>query len=171
MIPRVPHRAAAVMTFLLWVLAVTLILVGLVGTVLPMLPGTVLIFVGIAVGAWADDFVRVSPWIVGITGLLALISILADYLAAVLGARRQGASREALIGAAIGTVLGVFSGFWGLLFMPLLGAAIGEFIVLWDLRRAGQVGVATWVGLMVGMAVKIAIAFAMIGLFIAALFF
>jgi uncharacterized protein len=157
------------MTFIFWFLAATLIVIGLIGTVLPILPGTVLIFAGILVGAWADDFQRISLWVVGISGALTIVSIVADYLAGVLGARRLGASREAMIGAAIGTVLGVFTGFWGLLFMPLLGAAIGEFIVLWDLRRAGQVGVATWVGMMVGMAVKIAIGFAMVGLFIAAL--
>jgi uncharacterized protein YqgC (DUF456 family) len=54
--------------------------------------------------------------------------------------------------------------------MPLVGAAIGEYLVLRDLQRAGQVGMATWVGLLLGTAVKIAIAFTMLGMFIAALF-
>jgi hypothetical protein len=54
--------------------------------------------------------------------------------------------------------------------MPLVGAAIGEYMVLRDLQRAGRVGVATWVGLLLGTAVKIALAFAMLGMFIAALF-
>jgi hypothetical protein len=87
----------------------------------------------------------------------------------VLGAKRLGASRQAIVGAAIGTVLGVFTGLWGLLFMPLVGAAIGEYLVIRDLQQAGRVGMATAVGLLVGTAVKIAIAFAMIGIFVAAL--
>jgi len=63
----------------------------------------------------------------------------------------------------------VFTGLWGLLFMPLVGAAVGEFVAQRDLRRAGTVGVATWLGLLVGTAMKVAIVFAMIGIFIAAL--
>jgi uncharacterized protein len=157
------------MTVVLWMLAIALIVIGVIGTVLPILPGTVLIFAGIVLAGWADDFTRVSPWLVGVTAVLALISVVADYLAAVLGARRLGASREALLGAAIGTVLGVLTGFWGLVFMPLLGAAVGELIALSGWRRAGQVALGTWIGLMIGMAVKIATAFAMIGLFVAAL--
>jgi uncharacterized protein len=157
------------MTVVLWILAIALIVIGVIGTVLPILPGTILIFAGILLAGWADDFTRVSPWLVGVTAVLTVVSIVADYLAAVLGARRLGASREAILGAAVGTILGVLTGFWGLVFMPLLGAAVGELIALSGLRRAGQVALGTWIGLMIGMAVKIAIAFAMIGLFVAAL--
>ena len=103
-------------------------------------------------------------------GVLTLLSLACDLLAVrALGAKRLGASRHAMVGAAIGTLLGVFTGLLGLIFMPLIGAAIGEYLVLRDLQRAGQVGVATWVGLMVGTAVKVAIAFIMIGVFVAAL--
>jgi uncharacterized protein len=157
------------MTVVLWILAIALIVIGVIGTVLPILPGTILIFAGILLAGWADDFTRVSPWLVGVTAVLTVVSIVADYLAAMLGARRLGASREAILGAAVGTILGVLTGFWGLVFMPLLGAAVGELIALSGLRRAGQVALGTWIGLMIGMAVKIAIAFAMIGLFVAAL--
>jgi hypothetical protein len=101
--------------------------------------------------------------------LLTIISLACDYVAAALGAKRVGASRQAVIGAVLGTLLGIFTGLWGLIFMPLVGAAIGEYMVLRDLQRAGQVGVATWVGLLLGTAVKIAIAFTMLGMFVAAL--
>jgi uncharacterized protein YqgC (DUF456 family) len=92
-----------------------------------------------------------------------------DYIAAVAGAKRVGASKLAIIGAAIGTVAGVFSGLWGLLFMPLLGAAIGEYVAQRDARRAGKVGVATWIGLLLGSAAKVAIVLTMIGMFLFAL--
>jgi uncharacterized protein len=157
------------MTWLAWSLAVILIVLGVIGTVLPVLPGTVLIFAGILLAAWVGDFTVISTWAVGLAAVLTLISIVADYLAAVLGAKRYGASREAMVGAAIGTVVGIFTGLWGLLFMPLLGAAIGEFIVIQDLRRAGQVGIGTWAGLLIGTAVKIAIAFALVGIFVASI--
>ena len=53
--------------------------------------------------------------------------------------------------------------------MPLLGAAIGEYIAQRDLRHAGKVGLGTWVGLLIGTAVQVAIVFAMIGAFAVAL--
>jgi uncharacterized protein YqgC (DUF456 family) len=159
-----------VVTALLWSLVVVLIVVGLAGVVLPALPGTLLIFAGILLGAWIDDFARIGGWTIGIAAVLTALSFACDYLAAALGARRFGASRQALVGAAVGTVLGIFSGLWGLVFMPLAGAAIGEYLVIRDLQRAGHVGIATAVGLLVGTAVKIAIAFGMVGLFVAALF-
>ena len=86
-----------------------------------------------------------------------------------MSAQRAGASRQGIIGAAIGTVAGIFSGLWGLVFMPLVGAAVGEFLAHQDALRAGRVGVATWFGLLIGTAVKIAVAFTMIGVFIAAI--
>jgi hypothetical protein len=153
----------------LWAAVVILMVVGLAGIVLPVLPGTVLIFGAILLGAWIDDFARISTWTVGVAALLTVISLVCDYVAAALGAKRVGASRQAVIGAVIGTLLGIFTGLWGLIFMPLVGAAIGEYMVLRDLQRAGQVGVATWVGLLLGTAVKIAIAFTMLGMFVAAL--
>jgi len=156
-------------TAALWVLVVVLMLLGLAGIVLPALPGTILIFAGILLAAWIDDFARIGAWTLVLTGALTLVSIACDYLAAVMGAKRLGASRQAVVGAALGTVLGLFTGLWGLLFMPLVGAAIGEYLVIRDLQRAGHVGFATGVGLLIGIAAKIAIAFTMVGIFVAAL--
>lgn len=159
------------MDIALWIVAVALIVIGLAGTVLPALPGMPLIFGGVLLAAWIDDFTRIGGWTIGVLGVLALVGVAVDYAAAALSARRVGASRQGIIGAAIGTVLGVFSGLWGLLFMPLLGAAVGEYLAHKDALRAGKVGVATWIGLLIGAALKIAIAFTMIGVLIAALIF
>jgi len=157
------------LTIALWTAVIALMALGLAGVVLPVLPGTVLIFGAILLGAWIDDFARISGWTVAVAAVLTVISLVCDYVAAALGAKRMGASRQAMIGAILGTLLGIFTGLWGLIFMPLAGAAIGEYLVLRDLQRAGQVGIATWVGLLLGTAVKIAIAFTMLGMFIAAL--
>jgi uncharacterized protein YqgC (DUF456 family) len=159
------------MATLMWIVAVAMIVVGVVGTVLPALPGAAFVLGGIALAAWIDDFVTVSGWTVGLVAVLALLAFAADYVAAMLGAKKAGASRLAVAGAAVGTLAGVFTGFVGLLFMPLVGAAIGEFIADRDLLRAGRVGVATWIGLLLGTAVKVALVFTMVGIFIVALLF
>ena len=157
------------MTVTLWILAVVLIVVGVGGTFLPALPGIPLIFGGVLLAAWIDDFQRIPGWVIGVLAVLAVIGIAVDYVAAALSAKRVGASRQGIIGAAIGTVAGIFTGLWGLLFMPLVGAAIGEYLAHQDALRAGKVGIATWFGLLIGTAVKIAVAFTMIGVAVAAL--
>jgi uncharacterized protein YqgC (DUF456 family) len=156
-------------TVLLWVLSVALIVVGLAGTVLPVLPGTVLVWGGILLGAWIDDFTRVSIATVAVISALGLLAWGLDYAAGLLGARRAGASRLALVGAAVGTVVGLFMGLVGVLFMPLVGAAVGEYMAQKDHARAAKVGMATWVGIMVGLIAKVVLAFIMVGIFSAAL--
>ena len=160
---------AANMTAILWAIAIALILIGVAGTVLPALPGATLVFGGIVLAAWIDQFTRIPVWLIAVLGVLTAISWVVDYAAAALGAKRAGASKLALVGAVVGTLAGIFGGLLGLLFMPLAGAAIGEYVAQRDLRRAGKVGVATWVGLLLGTAAKVAIVFAMIGMFVFAL--
>ena len=154
-----------------WALSVALILLGLAGIVLPALPGTMLVLAGIVVGAWIDDFTRVGWFAIATVTVLAVLAWLMDYVAALLGAKRAGASRQAVIGAALGTVAGIFMGLVGVLFMPLVGAAIGEYMALRDQRRAVKVGIATWLGLMAGMLAKFVLAFVMVGIYVVALLF
>lgn len=157
-------------TILLWIVVIALMLVGVVGTVVPALPGAVFVFAGVVLGAWIDDFTRVGSGTIIFSVVLTVLAWVADYLSAVLGAKRLGASREAILGALIGTGAGIFTGLVGIIFLPLVGAAIGEFIAVRNVTRAGSVGIATWIGLLVGTAVKIALCFVMIGVFIFALF-
>lgn len=159
------------MDALLWSLAALLILVGLAGTVLPALPGMPLIFIGAWIAAAIDDYTRIGSATLVVLGVLAVIGLATDWVASALGAKRAGASRAGLIGAALGTVAGVVTGLWGIVFMPLVGAAVGEFIGHRDLLRAGKVGVATWLGMLAGTVIKIALAFAMVGVLVFALIF
>jgi hypothetical protein len=146
-----------------------MVLVGVAGTVLPALPGVVFVFAGVVLAAWIDGFDVISPWTVGVLALLTVAGFVVDYVAQMISAKRAGATTPGLIGAALGTVAGIVTGLFGLVFMPLIGAAIGEFIAHRDALRAGKVGVATWVGLLVGTVLKLAIVFTMVGIFIAAL--
>jgi uncharacterized protein YqgC (DUF456 family) len=113
--------------------------------------------------------VRVGWVTITVVVVLALLAWVLDYVAGLLGAKRAGASRLAIVGAVIGTVAGLFMGLIGVFFMPLVGAAIGEYIAQKDHARAAHVGIATWLGIMAGMVAKVVIAFMMIGVFIVAL--
>jgi uncharacterized protein YqgC (DUF456 family) len=154
---------------LLWILSVALIVVGIAGTVLPALPGTLFVLAGIVLGAWIDDFARVGWGVLTAVIVLAVLAWVLDYVAGLLGAKKAGASRQAIIGAALGTVAGLFMGIVGVLFMPLVGAAIGEWLAQRDHGRALKVGVATWLGIMAGLVSKVVIAFMMVGIFVVAL--
>lgn len=159
------------MSILMWLVGVIFVAIGLAGVVLPVLPGAMLIYAGLFLAAWADGFVRVGPVPLAVIGVTALLSYGTDFVAGALGARRVSASPRAMMGAAIGTVAGLFMGLPGIILGPFVGAMIGELTVHDDLRQAGRVGVATWVGLAFGAVVKIGFAFLMLALFGAAFLF
>jgi uncharacterized protein len=149
------------------VVAVLLVGVGLIGTVLPAIPGVPLIFLGLCVAAWAEGFQYVGGMTIAVLGVMALVAYGVDLVAGALGAKRFGASRLALLGAMAGTVVGLFLGIPGLILGPFVGAAIGELVARRDLLQAGRAGLGTWLGLVIGAAVKIAISFSMIAVFLA----
>jgi uncharacterized protein len=152
-----------------WATVVVLIVVGVAGSLLPALPGTILVLAGIVLGAWLDDFTRVKWWVVMIVSILAVLAWVTDYLATVMGAKKAGASTMAIVGAALGTIAGIFMGLVGVLFMPFVGAVIGEYIAQKNAKQAAKVGLATWLGLLIGTVVKLVLVFMMIGVFVAAL--
>ncbi|ADV27595.1 protein of unknown function DUF456 [Pseudoxanthomonas suwonensis 11-1] len=158
-------------TVLWYLLAGLLVLAGLAGVVLPALPGLPLVFTGMVLAAWVDGFDRVGGWTIAVLGFLTLLSVAADILAGAVGARRHGAGRMAVAGAALGTIVGIFFGLPGLLLGPFVGAVLGELWHTRDLPQAARVGVATWIGLLLGAALKVALAFAMLGLFVLAWLF
>ena len=154
---------------LLWLLVVALVVIGIAGVIFPALPGPPFVFVGLVLAAYIDDFQRVStfPTLV-ILGVLTMLTVIVDFLATTLGAKRVGASGKALWGAAIGTIVGIFFGIPGLLFGPFVGAALGQFLSHGDLLHAGRVGLGTWLGIFVGAALKVALVFTMLGVFVTA---
>ena len=156
------------MDVVLWAVAIILVGVGVVGIVLPAMPGTILIFAGLLVGAWADNFMRVGPLMLSLIAIIGIATYGVDFVATALGAKHLGASKRAMAGAALGTVLGFFLGLPGVIVGPFLGAIAGELTVHRDWKRVGKAGLAAWVGFVVGTVVKVALAFLMIGLFAAA---
>jgi uncharacterized protein YqgC (DUF456 family) len=158
------------MSILLWILGVLLVVAGIAGIVFPALPGHVLIFAGLLLAAWADGFTRVSGWTLAVIGVIAAVSYLVDFVAAALGAKHVGASPRAVVGAGLGTLLGIPFGLPGVFLGPLAGAVLGELSVHRQWKRAAGVGLAAWIGFLIGTAVKVALAFMMIAIFIVALF-
>ncbi len=158
-------------SFILYLLAVVLVLVGIAGVILPALPGIPLVFAGLLLAAWADDFVHVGWLPLTVLGLLTLLSFAVDILATVVGAQRVGASRKALWGTFLGSIVGVFFMPIGLFVGPLAGALLGEYWHTRELGRSTKVGLATWLGILLGFALKLALVIAMLGLFAFAWFF
>lgn len=148
---------------LLWLLAVVLIVIGVVGTVLPGLPGPILVFAGVFVGAWADDFAHIGGLTLFVLAMMTAAAYAVDVLASAAGVRRAGASTRATVGAALGALAGIFFGLPGLILGPFVGAVAGELTVRRHLPTAGRAGLAAWIGFVIGMAVKLALVFGMIG--------
>lgn len=151
---------------ILWyTLAAILIVAGFVGTVLPAIPGVPLVFAGMLLAAWADGFQHVGLWTLIVLGVLTVIAVAVDFLAGLAGAKRLGASKLALFGAAVGTIVGIFFGIPGLLLGPFAGALLGELFAGGTLQRATNVGVGAWIGFLIGSVLKIGVCFAMLGIF------
>jgi len=157
---------ATLVTIGLWTLAIILVVVGIAGLALPALPGAPLLFCGLVVAAWAEDFAYVGTGTLVTLGILALLTYPVDILAGALGAKKFGASKRAMAGAAIGAVIGIFFGIPGILLGPFLGALIGELTQRRQLQAAGLSGIGAMLGFVLGAAAKFAIAFTMIGLFL-----
>ncbi len=153
-------------TILLWVLAGVLVVVGFVGVIAPVLPGAPLVFLGLVVAAWAEHFRYVGWPTLSICAVLLGLTYVVDLVASALGAKRVGASKRAMWGAAIGTTVGVFFGVPGILLGPFVGAVVGELMARRNVAQAGRAGVAAWIGFVVGTLGKLAIMFTMVGVFV-----
>ena len=152
-------------TVALWLLALILVLVGIAGLVLPGLPGAPILFAGLFAAAAAEDFSRVGSWTLVALGVMAALTYAVDFGATALGAKRFGASRRAVIGAALGMLAGLFLGLVGILVGPFVGAVLGELSKRRSLPEASRAGFGATLGLAIGAAAKLALAFSMLGLF------
>jgi uncharacterized protein YqgC (DUF456 family) len=156
---------------LLFVLAAGLVMLGLIGLVFPAVPGAPLLFLGLVLAAWAEEFTFVGIGTLSLLAGLALLTYVVDIAAGAFGAKRFGASPRAMIGAGIGALLGLFFGLPGVLFGPFIGAAVGELSMQRSLGAASRAGLGATLGLVLGAAAKIALAFSMIGIYVLARIF
>jgi uncharacterized protein YqgC (DUF456 family) len=153
-------------TIILFIFAVIFTFAGLAGLILPLLPGPLLIFIGLFLVAWAEDFVYVGWKTLLLLAFIMIVAHAVDLFASAIGAKRYGAGRKALFGAIIGTFVGLFFGVLGIIIGPFVGAVIGQLFEHKDIQSAGLIGIGTWIGFLIGMAAKIAFGMSMIGIFI-----
>jgi hypothetical protein len=157
-------------TILWYVIAGILIVAGLIGAILPNLPGIPVMFAGMLLAAWVGHFQKIPAWVIVFLGVLAAFSIVFDFFAGTYGAKRYGASKAAVWGAFIGTIIGLFFGIPGIILGPFAGAVVGQLASGSRVEHAARVGFGTWIGLVIGTAIKLAVAFMMLGTFALALF-
>ena len=155
----------------LYVLGVLVLVAGLAGLILPALPGAPLLVAGVVLVAWAGHF-QVIGWgtVVACAALGTLIWAV-DVLAGVLGARVFGASRWAVIGSAVGVVVGLFLGIPGIVLGPVVGAIAFEYAKNPDFERALRAGVGAFVGFLAGSVLKVTLAFVLVGVVLLRLVF
>ena len=153
-------------TILWWIFAALIVLIGLAGVVVPALPGIPIMFAGFILAAWSTDFEPVGWGTLGVLGALTVLSVMIDFLSAAFGAKRQGASPRAFWGATLGAIGGLFFGLVGIVLGPFIGAVAAEMSAGSGAHQAGRSGYGVWIGLVLGTAAKLAIAFLMLGVFL-----
>ncbi|HEX3033095.1 MAG TPA: DUF456 family protein [Bacillota bacterium] len=149
--------------------ALTVMVIGVVGTVVPLIPGLVLIFGSALAYGIFDAFIHITPGVMIVLGLLTGLGLALDYFAGVIGAQRFGASRYGTWGAVIGAVAGlVFLPFgpFGIIVLPAVGVVLGEVLAGNSLEKALASAWGTCMGMLGGAVAKIGIGILMIGIFI-----
>ena len=149
-----------------YVIVALLMLAGLVGSVVPLLPATPLVFAGALVYAFATDWDPIGPGRLAIVGAIAAAGWLLQQLAGAVGARHYGGTRAAMAGALIGTIVGLFLAPLGLLLGPVLGAIAGELLATGKLRDSVQSGLGALLGLAAGAITSLVSGLAMVALFL-----
>ena len=150
-----------------WFVAVVVMAIGLIGTVLPIVPGTTIILAAavghrLIIGAEKG----MNWWMIAVLVALTLVSYAIDFAAGYVGAKYFGATRWGVIGAINGGIAGIFTGFITLLVLPIVGAIVGEMIAGKKLVNAGKAGWGTLLGNLAGLISKLAIGLVMIVLFL-----
>jgi len=150
-----------------WLFAIVLMALGLIGTVIPIVPGTTIILEAAVVHRLvlgADRSLGFSALIAML--VLTLLTYVMDAAAGYLGAKRFGATKWGLIGGAAGALLGLFFGLLGLFVGPVIGAIAGELIGGKEVMKAGRAGWGTFLGGLAGVIAKLFIGLIMIVIFL-----
>lgn len=135
------------------------LIIGVIGTLLPLLPGIPFMFIAILIYGFIDNWQVFTPWFVISIGIITAISMFIDYYSGVWGAKKYGASRKGTWGAIIGGILGIFiMGPLGLFLGPLIGVVIGELLSGKSMEKALNSGVGTFVGVIGGSLIRVFIA-------------
>jgi len=148
------------------VLSILLVIVGVWGTIIPMLPGIALIFSGYAIWGIASGWKDYSTTTLLVMGLITLFSYALDYYAGAIGAKKFGASRGGVWGSIIGAIIGfLFFNLPGLILGPFIGAIAGELLVGRSHSEAFRAGWGAFMGFLAGSLMRVTIGVVMSLLF------
>lgn len=152
-----------------WLFVIVLFAVGLIGSVLPVLPGTTIILAAAIIHRMMLGAEKSIGWsAIAILILLTLASYALDFLGSYFGAKYFGATKWGTFGAILGALIGLFFGIIGLFIGPVIGAIAGEFIAGKKAIDAGRAGWGSLLGNLGGMIGKLVIALVMISIFLLA---
>jgi uncharacterized protein len=144
-------------------LAVLLFILGIVGTILPVMPGVILTYGGMLLYGIMTQFAALDANFYLLQGMAVLLIFSVDFLATAAGAKRFGGSRQAAVGAVIGTIIGLLAfGPFGIILGPFLGAVTAELLLGKKPDMAVRSGFGTLIGILGGTLLKIAIQIMMI---------
>lgn len=156
-----------------WALIVALVVVGFLGTFLPILPGTTLIYIGIVLHYFLfgmEESRLTWQGLVFIT-LLYILSLVLDWVSGAIGAKWFGSSKYGVIGAIIGGIVGLFFSLPGLIIGPIVGVFAFEMIFAKkEVKEASNSTVGTVVGGIAGVIAKVLLSLGMIGWYLADVF-
>jgi uncharacterized protein len=148
-----------------------LIILGGLGSVLPILPGPPISFAGLWLYAWHTNYDKITPTALWIFGALTVLTFIIDFLAPAMGARGYKASNSGVLGSMIGAFAGMFVlGPLGIMLGPFVGAFLGELVNAKNAERAWRVAWGSFIGFVIGSLFKVAVIFAMLAYFIYSLF-
>jgi uncharacterized protein YqgC (DUF456 family) len=144
-----------------------LMLAGLAGAVLPVIPGPILVLAGALLYAWHGDFLIITWATLGVLATLTVVSQVLDYAASIIGARAFGSGRWGIIGSCIGACAGfVVANVFGAVIGMFAGACVFELARGRDLRTSLKIGCGTLIGFLAGTVGKILITVVMIAIFV-----
>lgn len=159
------------MSLLLLIAGILVVVLGVVSLVLPAVPGVAIVYLGILIIAWAEDFQRIGVPMLVLLGALTGVAMIADNIAGLFGARRAGASAWGVFGAGIGALVGIPFGLPGIILGPAIGALGFEYLKNADVRRAAKAGLGGLFGFLLGIVAKCVFAFIIIGVAVIAYLF
>lgn len=146
-------------------ITVVLVLLGVVGSVIPLIPGPFLILAAGLLYGWYGGFTVITGTVLLVLTALALLSQGLDSLASIFGARKYGATRWGMAGALLGAVAGaLLGGVPGLVLGPFCGACLGELLFGKRLPEALRTGYGTLIGLLAGTLGQLIVALVMAGI-------
>lgn len=154
------------MELFLVLIALLLMLLGILGSFLPVIPGPLTSWAGLLVLHFTEG-VELSQTFLIVTLSVALFIYVLDYIIPAIGTKRFGGSRAGMIGTTLGLVVGIFSPIpFGIIIGPFIGALVGELIHRNDMNKAIKVAFGSFLGFIASTFLKFIVAIIYLGFFI-----